>query len=309
MSNILAVSLASRVCSLPESLCPSGVWRARIVQLLLALALLLLAGLALAGWRHLYPVRTEAGWSYATHLDEVEKVSALVEDGEGGLLLSQELGGGKGRLLRLASGGELSEVQVGLSKPDGMIGFRGGVVFSQEQGELPVLWRTPDGTRALFVGRSVEGLASDGRYLYAIEDRHGDGSLLRFDPERDVVEVLRRDLDEAEAVTVCPDGRLFYGEKGKGWIRQLSADGSDPTVLAGLNQPGFLLCNDEGLWVSEDATHMARLLLLDQGGQLHTVLSHLRSAQTLIETTPGHYLLAEQGRNRVLKLQRLATGS
>jgi hypothetical protein len=78
-------------------------------------------------------------------------------------------------------------------------------------------------------------------------------------------------------------------------------------VLTGLNQPGYLLCNAEGLWITEDATHLARLLRLAPDGQLHTVLSHLRSAQTLIETRPGHYLLAEQGRNRVLSLQRHST--
>lgn len=293
----------------------SAVWfsregaRARGRQLLGATALLLVVGMAQAGWRHFHPVQAEDGWTATVYLDDVERVSALAPDAEGGLLLSRELLNGAGVLLRLAPDGQLSEVQGGLSKPDGMAVFRGGVAFSQEQGDQPVLWRTAAGTRELFAGRSVEGLASDGRYLYAIEDRHGDGNLLRFDPERNAVEVLRRNLDEGEGVAACPDGRLFYTEKGKGWVRRLTADGSDPKVLTDLAQPGFLLCNGEGLWVSEDATHKARLLLLDQGGRLHTVLSHLRSAQTLLETTPGHYLLAEQGRNRVLQLQRLASGS
>lgn len=281
----------------------------RFWQLTAAAVLMLLLGMAQAGWRHFYPVQAGDGWAAGVYLDAVDKVSALALDGEGGLLLSQERNAGQGGLLRLAPGGQLGEVHGGLSKPDGMVAFRGGVAFSQEQGEQPVLWRTAAGTRTLFSGQGIEGLTSDGRYLYAIEDRHGDGNLLRYDPERDEVEVLRRHLDEAEGVAACPDGRLFYTEKGKGWVRQLSADGNDPEVLGDLDQPGFLLCNADGLWVSEDATHMARLLLLDRDGQLHTVLSHLRSAQTLLETAPGHYLLAEQGRNRVLQLQRISSGS
>jgi hypothetical protein len=270
---------------------------------------MLILGAAHAVWRHFYPAQVEEGWSNAVFLNGIDKVSALARDGEGRLLLSQERNGGKGGLLHLAADGSLSEVQDGLSKPDGMVAFRGGVVFSQEQGDQPVLWRTAEGTRTLFTGRNVEGLASDDNYLYAIEDQHGEGKLLRYDPERDELEVLRGDLDEAEGVAACPDGRLFYVEKGNGWVRQLTADGNDPKVLTDLNQPGFLLCNADGLWVSEDATHMARLLLLDPAGRLHTVLSHLRSAQTLLETAPGHYLLAEQGRNRVLQLQRIPSGS
>ena len=263
-----------------------------------------LGALALAAWRHFAPPQAEAGWRYAVYLDDVDKVSALAIDGQGTLLLSQELQNGLGRILQRAEDGSLAEVELGLSKPDGMVAYRGGVVFSQEQDAEPVLWYGGTGTRVLFSGRNIEGLANDGRYLYAIEDRHGDGNLLRYDPETDITLVLRKDLDEAEAITACPDGRLYYSEKAKGQVRQLATEGADPLVLDGLNQPGFLLCTSDGLWITEDATHMARLLLLDGNGRQHTVLSHLRSAQTLLQTAAGQYLLAEQGRNRVLSLQR-----
>ena len=104
---------------------------------------------------------------------------------------------------------------------------------------------------------------------------------------------------------VCPDGQLFYAEKTRGWVKRLKEDGADETVWSGLNQPGYLLCTEEGLWVSEDATHMARLLLMDKSGTQHVVLDHLRSPQTLLPVAPRRYLLAEQGRNRILELNRL----
>ncbi|MCY1507108.1 hypothetical protein D9M68_413740 [compost metagenome] len=81
-------------------------------------------------------------------------------------------------------------------------------------------------------------------------------------------------------------------------------EGQDPLALRGLREPGFLLCNREGLWITEDATHMARVLLLDAQGDLNVVLSHLHSPQTIVEASPGRCLVAEQGRNRVLELQR-----
>lgn len=279
--------------------------------LLLAQLLLiaLLATLGYAAWRHLYPPVSESGWRYETFLQNIEKVSAIAQDAEGGLLLSQELQNGEGRILRYSADGSMDPVEGGLSKPDGMVSYHGGVVFSQEQGDQPVLWRTPQRTVELFVGNNIEGLANDGQYLYAIEDSHGDGRLLRYDPANNTTLVMRSGLNEAEAITVCPDGRMFYSEKSNGTVSQMHAQGHDRVVLTGLNQPGFLMCNSEGLWITEDATHMARLLLLAQDGHLHTVLSHLRSAQTLIETRPGHYLLAEQGRNRVLSLHRTPTGN
>jgi hypothetical protein len=273
----------------------------RVAQVLMVV---LLATVSYMGWRHLYPALAETGWRYEVLLNDIEKVSAIALDAEGGLLLSEELQSGEGRILRYSADGSLEPVEAGLSKPDGMVSFRGGVVFSQEQGDEAVLWRTPQRTVELFAGSNVEGLANDGRYLYAIEDRHGDGRLLRYDPSNDTTVVLRTGLDQAEAITACPDGRLFYSEKSSGTVSQVHAEGHDSVVLTGLNQPGFLLCNNQGLWITEDATHMARLLRLAPDGRLHTVLSHLRSAQTLIETRPGHYLLAEQGRNRVLSLQR-----
>ena len=50
---------------------------------------------------------------------------------------------------------------------------------------------------------------------------------------------------------------------------------------------------------------MARLLLMDKSGTQHVVLDHLRSPQTLLPVAPRRYLLAEQGRNRILELNRL----
>ncbi|MCO6058834.1 hypothetical protein NG726_19420 [Pseudomonas sp. MOB-449] len=272
--------------------------------LLATVVLALLLGAGIPAWRHLYPVTAEPGWNYRIYLDAIERVSALVPDGQGGLYVSQEIQDGKGRLLRTTPNARDGVVESGLSKPDGMVRYRGGVAFSQEQGEHPVFWMNDQGTRQLFTADSVEGLTTDGHYLYAVEDLHGNGRLLRYDPESDSVTTLRSGLDEAEGIASCPDGRLFYTEKARGHVRQLLPDGQDSIVLDDLREPGFLLCNREGLWITEDATHLARVLLLNNQGSLSTVLSHLRSPQTIVEVSPGRYLVAEQGRNRVLELKR-----
>jgi len=69
------------------------------------------------------------------------------------------------------------------------------------------------------------------------------------------------------------------------------------------------MCNEEGLWITEDATHRARLLLLDRTGSLQTILRGLRSGQTVLPLAPGRLLLAEQGRGRILEVERLPAAS
>lgn len=277
------------------------VWLGRLGALA---AVVVGAGLGFLAWQHYYPVRDAADWQHRVLIDRLPVVSALAADGRGGVFVSLELKHGKGRILQIGSDGSRRTVKDGLSKLDGMIGYRGGVAYSQEEGDEPVRWWQGDRDEALFVGRDVEELATDGHFLYAIEDRPQHARLLRFDPDKGEVRVLRTDLEVAEGVAVCPDGRVFYLEKKRGWVKQLQDDGNDSIVAQGLNEPGFLMCDGAGLWITEDATHLARLLLIDAAGRLQTILSHLRSAQTILPFGENRYLLAEQGRDRILEITR-----
>ncbi len=75
-----------------------------------------------------------------------------------------------------------------------------------------------------------------------------------------------------------------------------------PVVVDGLRNPTFLFCDQRGLWVSEDNTHRARLLLIDADGVQHAMLTFLKAPQSIVADGKGGYLLAEGGRNRVLHL-------
>ena len=262
----------------------------------------LIVGLGFLAWQRFYPVTAAEGWSYRVLVDDIPYVSALVKDRQGVLYVTQELKDERGSVFMLAADGTRSLVLGGLSKPDGLASLGGGIVVSQEAGDYPLLWLSGGKSEALFPGRSIEGIASDGHTLYAIEDRSGDGRLLRFDPASKQLTVLRDGLNEGEGIAVCPDGQLYYTEKTKHWVKRWRADGQDELVLSGLKAPGFLMCNEEGLWITEDATHLARLLLLDKSGSMQVILRHLRSAQTVLSLAPGHLLIAEQGRARVLEL-------
>lgn len=274
-------------------------WRSLLI---IVVALAAIAGVYPA-WRHFHPVSAADGWEYRVFARGIPMVSALELDNQGGLYASQELPNGHGKILQLKPGGEISTVLTDLSKPDGLAMFRGSLVVGQEGGVLPMLLVQGDQVKALFEGDSIEGVATDGSILYAIEDKP-QGRLLSYAPDTQQLSVIRDGLDEGEGVTVCPDGRLFYTEKGKGWVKQWQPEGQDRIVAEDLKAPGFVQCTPGGLWITEDVTHGARLLWLGADGQLTTVLTHLRAAQTIIDLGSGHYLLAEQGRNRILEVFR-----
>lgn len=261
-----------------------------------------IAALGFFAWQSFYPVSAAAGWSVQVVHRDVAKAASMMPLSDGSLVVSQELDKGKGSIVRIHPDGSREVLVANLSKPDGIVPTRGGWVFSQESDGLPVSFYKDGVVTELFKGDSVQGLWVEGDDLYAIEDRKPAGRLLRYRWSDQSLTVLRDQVQEGEAIVRCTDGRLLYNEKKKGVVRELSADGSDPVVLSNLNQPTFLMCDERGLWVNEDATHRARLLLIDKQGRQKTILSFLKAPQSIVPTGHGTYLLAEGGRSRVLEL-------
>ncbi|WP_332730474.1 hypothetical protein [Pseudomonas sp. ESBL2] len=263
---------------------------------------LLAATLGFFAWQSFYPVQAATGWDVEVLHRDVTKAASLLPQTDGSLLVSRELDDGRGSILKITATGERVVLIDNLSKPDGMVAAQGGWVFSQEGGLAPVSLSRDGQVTRLFDGESVQGLWNEGNYLYAIEDRKGNGRLMRYDWSSGQLDVLRSGLTETEGLTRCSDGRLLYTEKANGRVRSLSDDGSDPVVVDGLRNPTFLYCDQRGLWISEDNTHRARLLRIDADGSQQTVLTFLKAPQAIIAHGIGGYLLAEGGRNRVLRL-------
>ena len=282
-----------RVNSAPRRALKPGLW---------VIGLLCVATLGFFAWQSFYPVSAASGWSVQVLHRDVPKAASLMPLVDGSLMVSQELDDAKGSIVRILKDGTRDVMVSKLSKPDGLFATRGGWVFSQESANLPVSFLKDGVVSELFRGENVQGLWDDGDYLYAIEDRKPVGRLLRYRWSDQTLTVLRDQIQEGESVVRCNDGRMLYTEKKKGVVRELTEDGSDPDVLAGLNKPTFLMCDERGLWVNEDSTHRARLLLIDKQGRQQTILSFLKAPQSIVPTSRGTYLLAEGGRDRVLEL-------
>jgi hypothetical protein len=268
-----------------------------------AAGLLCVATLGFFAWQSYYPVSAAKGWSVQVVHRDVPKAASLMPLADGSLMVSQELDKAKGSIVRIHPDGSRDVVVASLSKPDGLFATRGGWVFSQESADLPVSFFKDGVVTELFKGENVQGLWDDGDDLYAIEDRKPVGRLLRYRWSDQTLTVVRDQLQEGESIVRCTDGRMLYTEKKKGVVRELTQDGSDPVVLSNLNKPTFLMCDERGLWINEDSTHRARLLLIDKQGHQQTILSFLKAPQSIVRTGPGAYLVAEGGRDRVLELQ------
>ncbi len=267
---------------------------------------IILGAAAFLAWQHYFPAQSADGWSFEVYLDDIPKVSAMVADQQGNLYVSQEFNSRRGVVFRRQPDGTRQDILTGLSKPDGLVLFQGGIAASQEGGKYPTLWWKDGKTEILFEGDSIEGIASDGSSLFAAGDLKRGGRVLKYDPEKKELTTLREGLEEPEGIAVCPDRALFYTEKKKGWIKKYEPGGSDEIAVRGLHAPSFLMCDSQGLWITEDLTHGARLLRMDTSGKTHIILTHLRSPQTIISIAPSRFLVAEQGRGRILELHQLS---
>lgn len=274
----------------------------KLKPLLWLAAIPVVGALGFLGWQHYWPVQAAAGWSTRLVYDKVEKAAGLGLDGAN-VLVTEELRDDKGRLSSIAPDGTRTVIVDGLTKPDGLAPFLGGHAFSQEFDNKPVQLLKEGTVTQLFMGRDVQGLKSDGDTLYAIEDRHDDGRLMRYDAADGTLTVLRDKLAQTESVEICPGGKLLYTVKKEGVVRQFDESGKDPVYVDGITNPTFILCDKRGLWIVEDQTHLARLWLRTPDGKLQVILSHLRAPQELLPTGDNTYLLAEGGRNRVIELR------
>lgn len=258
-------------------------------------------------WQQYYPVVAAKKWQYRVLHTDVERASAVYKQQDGSLIVAEELNKKQGRIIHIATDDTRTVLFKDLDKPDGITPFNGGIVFSQEGGIYPVSFFKNGKLQTLFEGTNVQGLTVDGQYLYAVEDRGENSQILRYDSKTKELEVIRSGLNEAETLAICPDGKKYYNEKDKSRVKLLTDDGADPIILnyKKTRYPSILKCDDKGLWISEDSTHRARLLLLKPNGKLKVILNYLKAPQQLLKVGADKYILAEGGRDRLLEIEKI----
>jgi len=248
------------------------------------------------------PVYVTDGWHYEVYFNDVEGISELRQK-DNVLYATQELRRSRGQLIRIIDG-KIEVLAAGLNKPAGIL-FLGEKIFVTMEGGNPGLMVYSDGKIEYIEGViSGEGIATLNENLLVIEDNGHQGRLLSLNSETMKPKVLVSGLNEGEGLCSFPDGRIYYSEKG---LHRVSSyfNGvitSEPNVF---RKPGYLACRSDGsLLVTEDSSSQGRLLKLDASGEVSVIASFLRSPQAVLSLGENELLLAEQGRNRILRFWR-----
>lgn len=254
-----------------------------------------------------------AEWSFQVVADEdLSAVDNIVLGDDGALYATLELGGGRGKLVRI-EGGVVTPLLGGLDRPDGLLLQDDRLVLTEEAVSGRVLeYSLRTGTTRLLARLSrPEGIDRLGNGdLVVAEDKAG-GRLVRITPLGQI-QVLVSALNRPEGLCVDKSGVIYVAVTGDGNIIAVNPALSyrQHVVRSGLRQPDQVECHVDGsLWISEDA-NPGRLLRLDPvSGRLETILSGLHAPQGIAFARDGSVYVAEQGRGRILQARSPVTGN
>ena len=250
-------------------------------------------------------IGTATGWSYEIYRDNLAQVSAIVVLDDK-VIASLETRDHDGNIVALGTSATDDRIIAsGLQKPDGLVLRSGKVVFTQEADNTPVYELEGSEVTPLFSANSAEGIAVTlNGDLYVVEDRASGGRVLKYDHEDGHIDVLLSGLIEGEGICIMPSGNLYIAEKSLGIIYQYNHQ--QLTLLAdNLESPAYLNCDEDrqGIWITEDRTNLGRLLFLPAGEtEPRVIASRLHSPQSIAILSDTDLLLAEQGRDRILRL-------
>ncbi|HIG43621.1 MAG: hypothetical protein ABGY96_10550 [bacterium] len=266
-------------------------------------------------YQRFYPVQGHGSWVLQVVHENLEGVSAFVYIDED-LYLVQEWTGGKfnGKLMLIDAQGSRTVLLENLKKPDGMSVYHGRPIFSQESGVHSLTRILEENipfslTQKFRNAEQIDVVQESGvEVIYVVEDL-ASGRLLKYFPQEERVETLLTGLQESEGVAVCADGSVLIAVKGTGEIHRVKPDGTHQVLLSGLNKPAGVSCSGDEFLIVEDTSHGNLYRgTLDNPEPLEIIASHLRSAQSILKISPGHIMVSEQGRARIIEFREKASG-
>lgn len=260
-----------------------------------------LGALLLLAYAYFGSPRLASGLRYQVFAEDLQAVSALAFDRNGDLYATLEMHHGQGELVHIRQG-ETRQVLGGLDKPDGILLLGDTLYMTSESGPHALSAHAAEAQRYLDGISGAEGIAgaASGKIL-VVEDKQTDGRLLRIDPATGEIEVLLDGLKQAEGVCETPAGEIYYVEKTSDRLSRYT-DGKSVAAANGLTKPAFLNClADSSILITEDHTNFGRLLRYHDG-TVEVLARYLGAPQSVVLGPDGAYYLAEQRKNRILKI-------
>lgn len=260
-----------------------------------------LGALLLLAYAYFGSPRLASGLRYQVHAEHLQEVSALAFDRTGDLYATLEMRHGQGQLVQIRQG-ETRQILAGLDKPDGILLLSDTLYMTSESGPHALSVHEAEAQRDLDGVSGAEGIARAGAgKILVVEDKQTDGRLLRIDPATGEIEVLLDGLKQAEGVCETPAGEIYYVEKTSDRLSRYT-DGKSVAAATGLTKPAFLNCLADGsILITEDRTNFGRLLRYHDG-TIDVLARLLGAPQSVVVGPDGAYYLAEQRKNRILKI-------
>jgi len=242
-------------------------------------------------------------WQVTTAFIDLPEVSGLQIDGDS-VYATFETRLNDGQIVSL-NNGTRTIIVPDLQKPDGLSTSLGRLIYTQEFGLAPVYELHEGVSTPLFNADGAEGVDSNSSGdVFIVEDRQ-DGRVLRYDRLTGLVAVLASGLDEAEGICAMDYGDVFFSEKSRGEVFRIREDVVE-LYLKGLNNPAYLHCDEatQSIWITEDRQNFGRLLHSSNPNDYSIVATGLKSPQSIAFNSTDSFLLAEQGRDRILLFER-----
>ena len=266
---------------------------------------LLVLTFSVLGWQRFMWVTTAKGWRYTVVQDNLERITSLARLPEGDVVATlspkqKADGPAEGQLIQLENANTSYRVlATQLHKPNGLLAYNGGIVATQEWPNQPVLYWYEGEMKSLMDLNAAESIAITAKGKWLIVEDSANGRLLEIDPETHQQKTLYQGLEAGEGVCVGRDHRIFILDNKRNELLEF-VNGDMKSIADGLYHPGFLLCTDDGIWITEDVTSRGRLLFYDYS-RLQVVAHHLHAPQGVLVESNYSILVAEQGRSRLLR--------
>jgi len=245
-----------------------------------------------------------AGWKYRVAVRDLPDVDNLVVARDGSLYATQELPPGLAKVIKIRKG-KVRTVLAGLNRVDGLL-LHGKFLYITEEtasGRVLEYDLATNKMRVLATLNHPEGIdmLADGD-LVVSEDTI-NGRLLRIHRNgHKAAEVIVGGLSRPEGLVVRSDGAVIFAETETGRVLSYQNGGVN-VVVDDLDEPNQVeIAPDGALWITEDVSD-GRLLRLKDGA-LEVVLSGVRNPRGVAFGADGTVWLAEQGRQRILAIER-----
>lgn len=239
------------------------------------------------------------GWRYQIYARDLIAVDNLAVAADGSVFASLERTRGRGQVVRIRNGAVDIFIDK-LNRPDGLYlhGKRWYVAEEVADGRVLEVDLDTGRRRAIATLRNPEGIARDRDGHLLVSEDNVNGRIVRLMPGGRV-DTLIGGLNRPEGICLAGDGELYIAETATGRVLAYH-QGAVRTVVEDLDAPDQIrLAVDGALWITEDSSQGRLLRLRD--GQLDVIAAGLSRPQGIAFLAGGQVLVAEQGRNRILR--------